>query len=100
MDYAFFSRIITVVASIAITIGLYHQGIKIWRTKSVTDFSWIIVVALLFNDLAWLNYGLSINEWPIIVVSIANLPATVMVGVGYQKFRGGTNENRNSPNGP
>jgi len=87
MDYLHVSRIITFIASIAITYGLYDQALKIWRTKSAKDFTWSIVVALLFNECAWLNYGFSLMEWPIITIGILNVPAAIIAGIGFLKYR-------------
>jgi MtN3 and saliva related transmembrane protein len=81
------SRIITVLASIFISFGLYTQAIKIWRTKSAKDFTLIIVLALIFNEAAWLNYGLALWEWPIILLGSVNIPAAIAAGIGYFKYR-------------
>ncbi|MFA5926907.1 MAG: SemiSWEET family transporter [Patescibacteria group bacterium] len=85
MNYLDTSRIITLVASIIITFGLYMQVIKIWRTKSAEDFSGPLVIALIINELAWLNYGLALTEWPIIVVGVINVPGVFLLGIGYLK---------------
>jgi len=87
MDWLEVSRAITVVASIAITIGLYDQAFKIWRTKSAKDFTMTLVVAVVFNELAWLNYGLALSEWPIITVGCLNLPAVLITGAGFLRYR-------------
>lgn len=74
-------------ASVLITLGLYDQSLKVWRTKSAKDFTTSIVVAILVNEVAWLNYGFSIGEWPVIVVSLLNIPAALVAAVGYFRFR-------------
>lgn len=89
MDYVNFSRIFTVIASISIIIGLYTQAFKIWRTKSAKDFTWVIIFALLFNELAWLNYGIALFEWPIIIIGLANIPAVIIALIGFIKYRKG-----------
>jgi len=88
VEYLDISRIGVLVASVAITAGLYHQALKIWRTRSARDFTITLVVALLFNEVAWLNYGVALREWPIIVVSFANVPAVVIASIGYARYRG------------
>ncbi len=85
--YQEISRLLVTVASIVVTFGFYHQAIKIWRTRSVDDFTATVVLALFINELTWLNYGCSIMEWPIIVVTCSNLPAATMVAVGYYRYR-------------
>lgn len=84
--YLEISRIITLVASAAITYGLYDQAKKIFRTKSAKDFRWTIVVAIVFNEFAWLNYGISLREWPIILVGFANIPAAILTLMGYLRY--------------
>ncbi len=86
VSYLDLSRYLVVVASLVITAGLYDQGIKILRTKSARDFTGLIIVAIVFNEAAWLNYGLALNEWPIWVVGLANTPALVIVSWGYVKY--------------
>jgi MtN3 and saliva related transmembrane protein len=85
------SRILTVIASIVITIGLYMQMIKIYKTQSAKDFDTILVISLVANEYAWLNYGLNLHEWPVILISGLNLPAVTGIGIGYIKYR---NSNR------
>lgn len=87
MDYLQVSRVITLLASISITLGLWAQAIKIFKTKSAKDFTWVIIFALLFNEVGWMNYGIALSEWPIIVIGAANLPAAILALVGYIKYR-------------
>lgn len=87
MNWLEVSRIITVIASIAMTAGLYRQGFMIWRTRSAKDFSMLLVIAVVFNELAWLNYGIALTEWPIILVALLNIPAVMMATAGYLKFK-------------
>lgn len=86
MDYLEFSRYFTVIASIAITGGLYRQVAKIWATKSAKDFSYLLILALFINEAAWLNYGYALHEWPIMLLGIINIPAIIMALYGYEKF--------------
>jgi len=86
MEYLEISRIITLLASVFIVLGLYDQAVKVSRTKSARDFTWTILVAILFNELAWINYGISLKEWPIIIVGIANLPAIFVIISIYRKY--------------
>lgn len=86
-NYLAISRIITVIASVAITYGLYDQAIRIFKIKSAKDFTWTIIFALLLNELAWLNYGFALFEWPIILVGIVNIPAIIIIIIGYYKYK-------------
>lgn len=93
MDDLAISRIMVTIASFLITGGLYHQTVKIWQTKSVDDFTWSIVFAFAFNELAWLKYGCALWEWPIILVGAMNMPAVVGLVLGYLRFRKGDVKN-------
>lgn len=86
MDYLEISRILTILASALITIGLYAQVIKIWTTKSAEDFSLILLIALFVNEVVWLNYGFALNEWPIILVGLLNIPAVIIAVIGFFKY--------------
>ena len=92
VSYIEFSRILATVASMVITVGLYSQATKIWRTKSARDFSALLVAALLLDEIAWLNYGLAIYEWPIILIAALNIPAVILAVVGYLKYRKCSND--------
>jgi len=85
--YVEISRFIVLLVSIGITAGLYHQAYKILTTREVDDFTVTIVVAILLNELGWLNYGVALVEWPIVLVSAVNLPAAVAIALGYFKYR-------------
>lgn len=77
------SRILVLTGSISITAGLYLQAIKLWRTKSASDFAPLLVLSVLYNEIVWLNYGLALWEWPIIMIGLLNIPAAVAIFVGY-----------------
>ena len=87
LTYHSVSQVAVVGASILITFGLYDQSLKIWRTKSARDFTTSIILAILINEVAWLNYGLSIKEWPLILIPLLNIPAVLIATVGYFRFR-------------
>jgi MtN3 and saliva related transmembrane protein len=83
-------RINSAVAGLIITAGAYAQAIKLFQTRSAKDFSWLLIAALLYNELSWLLYGYSIDEWPITVLALIVLPAEVAILVGYLRYgRGG-----------
>lgn len=86
MSYIEISRFFTIVASAIITFGLYDQVIKIWRTKSAEDFTFLLLIALFINEIAWLNYGFALNEWPIILLGSINIPAIILAIIGYVKY--------------
>lgn len=86
MLYPDFSRIAVSVANLLIVVGLYDQAWTIWRRKSAKDFTWTLVVAVAINEVAWLNYGIAIHEWPIILVGALNTPAIVWTVVGFLRY--------------
>jgi len=57
-----------------------------FKTKSASDFTYSILIALFFAEIAWLNYGLLLNEWPIIVMVALELPASILALYGRYKF--------------
>jgi uncharacterized protein with PQ loop repeat len=87
MTWLTIARILTVVGSGTITLGLYDQARKVWATRSVNDLSTVLVVSLIVNETVWLNYGTTLGEWPIMLISGMNIPAVLMIMVGYFKFR-------------
>ncbi|MCL5795012.1 MAG: SemiSWEET family transporter [Patescibacteria group bacterium] len=87
MNWLEISRFFTVIASLAITFGVYVQSYKIWKTKSAGDFTFILIIALVFNEVAWLNYGIALREWPIILISSLNIPGIVATAIGYIKYK-------------
>jgi len=81
------ARILALASSVLITLGTYDQVWRIWRTKSVNDISASYVLMAGVNEVTWLNYGIAIHEWPMIVVGVVNFPACVLAIWGYLKFR-------------
>lgn len=81
------SRFLTVLGSGVITVGLYDQARKVLVTKSVNDLSTVLVLSLIVNETVWFNYGTSLGEWPIMLISGANIPAVLMIMIGYIKYR-------------
>ena len=93
------SRIIAFVTSIALTFGFYAQVIKMWWTKSAKDFSWMFVLALTLDEMAWLNYGWWIRheEWPVFVLPLVNTPAIIGMMLGFIRYRkGGDDREKNN----
>jgi uncharacterized protein with PQ loop repeat len=80
------ARLLVVIASAFITLGLYGQVRKIFCTKSAGDFYPVLLLALLANELTWLNYGLALREWPVILIAGLNLPAVGGALIGYWRF--------------
>lgn len=86
MSYGDFTRIAVLATSIALVGGLYAQVLKIWHTRSARDFSLILIIALLLDGIAWLNYGFILREWPILTIGFISFPAVIGAFVGYLKY--------------
>ncbi|MGH8531311.1 MAG: SemiSWEET family transporter [Gammaproteobacteria bacterium] len=76
-------RVNSAIAGLVITVGLYSQCIKTFRTKSAKDLSGILIFSLLYNEVSWLIYGFGINEWPIIALTVVALPGEIAILIGY-----------------
>ncbi|MDO8513728.1 MAG: SemiSWEET family transporter [bacterium] len=87
MSYVDISRLVTFVASLTITLGIYSQVWKIWKTKSAKDFSIILILGIVITELAWLNYGIVIKEWPIIALESINIPGVIIMAVLFFKYK-------------
>lgn len=77
----------TFLANLMITVGLYAQCYKIFRTKSSNDFNSVLVTALGIGQIMSLNYGLAIREWPIIAISSLNLVPVTLIAIGCCRYR-------------
>lgn len=82
------TRLAVTATSIILVFGLYAQVYKIFKTRSAKDFSALLIIALMLDSIAWLNYGLFLVEWPILVIGFVGLPAVISALVGYLKFGG------------
>lgn len=87
MNYVEISRVITFVASLTITFGIYSQVSKILKTKSAKDFSSVLILGIVVTEIAWLNYGIVIKEWPIIALESINIPGVFIMAFLFLKYR-------------
>jgi len=55
--------------------------------KSSDDFSFLMILSLVVCQVSWINYGAFLDEWPILSISLLELPAGIMALIGYFKFR-------------
>jgi uncharacterized protein with PQ loop repeat len=85
--YGEVTRFLILLASLTISLGLCAQCLKMFRTKSAKDFTPLLVASLLFSELVWLNYGLVIQEWPIIASSGFNVIPVTLITIGYCLYR-------------
>ena len=85
--YCDVSRVMTFLASVMTSVGLYAQCYKIFRTKSSKDFNPLLVAALIIGQFMSLNYGLAIGEWPIFTISSFNLAPVTLIAIGCCRYR-------------
>lgn len=85
--YVDFSRVAAFLTSVILVYGLYAQVYKIFKTRSAKDFTIVLILALLLDEVAWLNYGVAIREWPVFMLGFLSLPAAVLAMIGYLKYR-------------
>ncbi len=86
VNYIEISRILTLIGSVGVVFGLYHQVFKIYKTKSAKDISVLMITALILSESVWLNYGIALSEWPIILLGCLNFPGLILLAIGYGKY--------------
>lgn len=84
--YSDLSRVFAFLTSVVLTCGMYAQVVKMFRTKSAKDFTMALIAALVLDEIAWLNYGINIHEWPVYMLGCISLPAAIAAFVGYLKY--------------
>jgi uncharacterized protein with PQ loop repeat len=90
-NYQFYcesSRILMAVANMSLTMGLFSQCWRLYRTKSTKSITLGLVVSLSLQRMILLNYGIAIQEWPTILGAAMNLPIIALIAIGYWRFRG------------
>lgn len=60
-------------AAFCITACFVPQVIKSWKTKSVKDFSWLMLIIYVIGLVAWEAYGLMISNMPLIVSDVVGI---------------------------
>lgn len=86
VSYESFTRYLVTAMSIFLILGLYHQVYKMFKTKSASDFSYMMLIALVGAEMAWLNYGHFLDEWPILAMTYIEIPASLLALYGRYKF--------------
>lgn len=66
-------QLVGFVAGTLTTLAYVPQLIRTWRTRSVSDISLWMLVALSAGIGLWLVYGIAIGSWPIIVANAVTL---------------------------
>lgn len=72
-------------AIILTPIAFAPQVVKSWRTKSVDDLSWLMILIHVLANSSWLGYGI-IRQDPVIIVTdtLVILMLAVLAAVKYK----------------
>jgi MtN3 and saliva related transmembrane protein len=82
-----FTNIVGYAATVVGTCLMLPQIIKSWKTRSVRDLSFGMVVLYFFNCLLWLTYGILLGAPPVVIANgIGLLISIVQVGL-KMKYR-------------
>jgi MtN3 and saliva related transmembrane protein len=65
--------ILGTVASVMVTVGWIPQIIRGYKTKSLSDVSYYLMILISSGSVLWIFYGIEINDKIIIGVNIAIL---------------------------
>ncbi len=63
------TTIIGFVAAVLTTSAFVPQAVKTWKTRSTSDLSLPMYLMMFIGISLWLIYGLSKNDWPIILAN-------------------------------
>ncbi len=86
-DFLEISRLLASGSALIVTIGSYDQVWRIWKNRTVENISPALIWLSFVNELTWLNYGIALREWPMILIGVINFPACVGAVWGYLAFR-------------
>jgi len=64
-----FVELIGYAAGILTLINMFPQVMKSYRTKSVEDVSFLMVLSYALSMVLWVTYAYFINSWPIMITN-------------------------------
>ncbi|KAB8330235.1 hypothetical protein SD80_031020 [Scytonema tolypothrichoides VB-61278] len=67
------------IAAILTTSSFLPQMLKTWRTKSVKDISFVMLICFNTGIFLWLIYGISLNALPIILANGVTLVFNLII---------------------
>ena len=62
-------EIIGYIAGIFTLINFFPQVLKSYKTKSVEDVSYLMVITYMISMLLWVTYAYFIDSWPIMITN-------------------------------
>ncbi len=79
--------ILATIAGIIMSFGYYPQAIKIIKKKSAKDVSPTTYLMFLPGIAIWLIYGISLNDFPLIIANSVALIGCIFVLVSYFLYK-------------
>ena len=67
------TALLGMVAATLTTCAYLPQLLKIWKSKSAGDMSWVMLIVLCAGVALWLAYGVAIHDMPVIVTNTLTL---------------------------
>lgn len=61
------------VAGTLTTVAFVPQVLRVWRTRSTHDISFLMFCIFSVGVVCWLVYGVALGSWPIIVANAVTL---------------------------
>lgn len=71
--------VIGIIASVLVTAGWIPQIIRGYKTKSLSDVSYYLMILISTGSVLWIFYGIEIQDQIIIMVNIAILIFNLML---------------------
>ena len=79
--------IFATIAGVVMSLGYYPQAIKIIKRKSARDVSPTTYLMFFPGIIIWLIYGISLNDFPLIIANTVALIGCVFVLTSYFLFK-------------
>ncbi len=61
------------------TVAFLPQVIKVYRRKSASDISWIMMLLFITGVVLWIVYGLLIQKSPIVIANIVTFSLSMAI---------------------
>ena len=84
--------VLGLVAGALTTVAFVPQVVRILRTRSAYDISWLLFGILAIGSMLWLCYGIALDSVPLIATNVATLSLQLVIFA--LKFRYGRGSRR------
>lgn len=83
------SEVLGLVAGALTTIAFVPQVLRILRTRSAHDISWLLFGILAVGSALWLWYGMRVGSFPLVVTNVITLTLQLLIfGLKWRYGRG------------